>query len=96
MTKFHLLVLFSLWSFTSSGFAQIEPDFNGYTTDNSNQVTKARAVQYAKQAANGRVLKIESAGNTYQVKILQASGRVVVVEVDKSTGQIISNKQEDE
>lgn len=82
-------------SLSSLSIAQETSEYDKYATENSGQVTKAMAVQYAKQEVSGRVLKIESTRNTYRVKILQHSGRVIMVEVDKHSGRIVSNQHED-
>lgn len=53
--------------------------------------TKAEAAQLAQKKVDGMVLKVEQRGNKYKVKILQSSGRVVSVMIDKKMRE--SNKQ---
>lgn len=45
--------------------------------------SKAEAAQLAQQQVSGKVLKVEQRGNKYKVKILQISGRVVSVMINK-------------
>lgn len=45
--------------------------------------TKAEAARKAKRQIKGRVLKVEQRGNTFRVKMLQTSGRVVSIEIRK-------------
>jgi len=45
--------------------------------------TKAEAAIIAAQQVKGQVLKVEQRGQRYKVKILQESGRVVSVMIDK-------------
>ena len=56
----------------------------------SAQLSKAQAAERARQSVKGRVLKVEQSQNTYRVKVLQKSGRVVTVVVDKRTGRVKS------
>lgn len=43
--------------------------------------TKAEAARKAQEQVQGRVLKVEQRGDVFRVKILQASGRVISIEV---------------
>ncbi len=52
------------------------------------KISKSQAAQRAQQVYAGKVLKVESRGNVYRVKIHQASGRVVYVTVDATTGKV--------
>lgn len=54
------------------------------------KISKSQAAQRAQQAVAGKVLKVESRGNYYRVKIHQASGRVVYVTVDALTGKVLN------
>jgi uncharacterized membrane protein YkoI len=56
------------------------------------KIDKAQAAQQAQQAVKGRVLKVESNKSKYRVKVLQKSGRVVTVDVDKKSGRVSSGK----
>jgi uncharacterized membrane protein YkoI len=52
------------------------------------KISKSQAAQKALQAVAGKVLKVESRGSVYRVKIHQKSGRVVYVTVDAITGKV--------
>jgi uncharacterized membrane protein YkoI len=52
------------------------------------KITKAQAARQATRSSPGKVLKVESKGNYYRVKIHQKSGRVVFVMVDAYTGRV--------
>jgi uncharacterized membrane protein YkoI len=54
------------------------------------RISKSQAAQKAQQAVPGKVLKVESRGSVYRVKIHQKSGRVVYVTVDTITGKVSS------
>ena len=56
------------------------------------QISKTQAAERARQSVKGRVLKVEQGPNAYRVKVLQKSGRVVTVEVDKRTGRVKSTR----
>lgn len=49
--------------------------------------TKAEAAQMAQKKIDGRVLKVEQRGDKYKVKMLQNSGRVVSVIINKKPKQ---------
>ncbi|MCU7555289.1 PepSY domain-containing protein [Alteromonas sp. ASW11-19] len=51
-------------------------------------VSKAQAAARARTEVNGRVLRVEQTRNSYRVKVLKKSGRVVSVDVDKRSGQV--------
>ncbi|MCV2883854.1 PepSY domain-containing protein [Aestuariibacter sp. AA17] len=57
-------------------------------------INKAQAAQRAKQVVQGRVLKVEQDSQKYRVKVLQKSGRVVSVDVDKRSGKVTTRNQE--
>jgi uncharacterized membrane protein YkoI len=58
-------------------------------------IDKSQAAQKAQQKYQGRVLKVDQNKNKYRVKVLQKSGRVVSVDVDKASGKVSSkNKRE--
>ena len=54
----------------------------------SGDITKNEAAERARNAENGRVLKVEQTSKGYRVKVLKKSGRVVSVEVDKRSGKV--------
>lgn len=52
------------------------------------KISKSEAVQKAQKAVAGKVLRVETKGNVYRIKIHQTSGRVVYVTVDATTGKV--------
>lgn len=60
--------------------------------DNSSNISKAEAVAKAQQHVSGRVLRVDQGANTFKVKILQKSGRVVTIDVDKRTGRVTKQR----
>lgn len=59
-------------------------------------IDKSQAAQKAQQKYQGRVLKVDQNKNKYRVKVLQKSGRVVSVDVDKKSGKVSSKTKRDE
>ncbi|MDF2178819.1 peptidase [Aliiglaciecola sp. CAU 1673] len=57
------------------------------------QVDMGEAAQRAAQQVDGRVLKVDDARDKYRVKVLQKTGRVVTVDVDKKSGKVSKPKQ---
>ena len=51
-------------------------------------IDKKQAVAIAKEAENGKVLKISEQREKFIVRILKPKGRVVDVSVSKRTGQV--------
>lgn len=51
-------------------------------------IDKAQAIKKAQQSVQGRVLKVDQQKSKYRVKMLQKSGRVVSVDVDKRSGKV--------
>lgn len=51
-------------------------------------IDKPKAVEMAKQKYKGRVLKVEHHNSKYRIKMLQKTGRVVSVDVDKKSGKV--------
>lgn len=47
--------------------------------------SKAEAAKLAQRQVTGRVLKVEKQGTKYRVKILQRSGRVIFIEINRKT-----------
>ena len=58
------------------------------TKQEQRKISKSQAAKSAQNAFAGKVLKVESKGNFYRVKIHQKSGRVVYVTVDAVTGKV--------
>lgn len=54
--------------------------------------TKSEAAKKAQQKVSGRVLRVDQSKNKYRVKVLQKSGRVVSVDVDKKSGKVSKKK----
>jgi uncharacterized membrane protein YkoI len=57
--------------------------------------TKSEAAKKAQQKISGRVLKVDQSKSRYRVKVLQKSGRVVSVDVDKKSGKVSKKKKRD-
>lgn len=56
-------------------------------------IDKTQAAKKAQQAYKGKVLKVDQNKGKYRVKVLQKSGRVVSVDVDKKSGNVSSRKK---
>lgn len=61
----------------------------------SGDISKSEAAERARNAENGRVLKVEQTSKKYRVKVLKKSGRVVSVDVDKRSGKVKSTKDKE-
>lgn len=67
-----------------------------YAKDDSNvPKTKSEAASKAQKKVRGRVLKVVQNKRNFRVKVLQKSGRVVSVDVDKKSGKVSQNKKKD-
>ncbi|MFT7412483.1 MAG: putative membrane protein YkoI [Paraglaciecola sp.] len=55
--------------------------------------TKSEAAKKVQQEVSGRVLKVDQNKSKYRVKVLQKSGRVVSVDVDKMSGKVSQKKK---
>lgn len=64
--------------------------------DTPQPIDKSQAAQKAQQQYKGRVLKVDQNKNKYRVKVLQKSGRVVSVDVDKTSGKVSNKTKRDE
>jgi uncharacterized membrane protein YkoI len=64
-----------------------------YAQDNKKPIDKSQAAQRAQQKVKGRVLKVDQNKGKYRVKVLQKSGRVVSVDVDKRSGKVSPKKK---
>lgn len=64
-------------------------------SNNDKSIDKAQAAKRAQQKVKGRVLKVDQNRNKskYRVKMLQKSGRVVSVDVDKRSGKVSQTKK---
>ncbi|MDO6568734.1 peptidase M4 [Alteromonas sp. 1_MG-2023] len=60
--------------------------------EKSGELSKSQAVERARQAESGRVLRVSQTNQKYRVKVLKESGRVVSVDVDKRSGNVKSSK----
>ncbi|GAC14701.1 PepSY domain-containing protein [Aliiglaciecola lipolytica] len=58
-------------------------------------IDKAQAAQKAQQKVSGRVLRVDQSKNAYKVKVLQKTGRVVTVDVDKRSGRVTKQRSRD-
>ncbi|MFC3096016.1 PepSY domain-containing protein [Alteromonas sediminis] len=52
-------------------------------------INQAQAIQQARQRVDGRVLRVDQKNQHYRVKMLQKSGRVVNVDVNRHTGRVV-------
>lgn len=57
-------------------------------------MSKNQAALQAQKSVKGRVLKVEQNKSKYKVKVLQKSGRVVTVDVDKKSGKVSNSKKD--
>ncbi|MBZ2162977.1 PepSY domain-containing protein [Alteromonas stellipolaris] len=60
--------------------------------EKSGELSKSQAVERARQAEAGRVLRVSQTNQKYRVKVLKESGRVVSVDVDKRSGKVKTSK----
>ncbi len=63
--------------------------------DKQSSLNKSQAAKQAQKVAKGQVLKVEQRNNQYRVKVLQKSGRVVSVNVDKQSGKTSQSNSKD-
>ncbi len=66
----------------------ISPTVSAQQQQQNQELSKAEAAERARAEVKGRVLKVEKRQNSYRVKVLQKSGRVVTVDVDKRSGRV--------
>ncbi len=52
-------------------------------------ISKSRAASAAQRQYGGKVLKVSRSGDRYRVKILQKTGKVVIVTVDARSGKVL-------
>ena len=60
--------------------------------EKSGELSKSQAVERARKAESGRVLRVSQTNQKYRVKVLKESGRVVSVDVDKHSGKVKTSK----
>lgn len=60
--------------------------------DSQASITRAEAVKKAQQHVSGRVLRVDQGKATYKIKVLQKSGRVVTIDVDKRSGRVTKQR----
>ncbi|CAD5282039.1 conserved exported hypothetical protein [Alteromonas sp. 38] len=60
--------------------------------EKSGELSKSQAVERARKAESGRVLRVSQTNQKYRVKVLKESGRVVSVDVDKRSGKVKTSK----
>ena len=82
-----LSVSITLLMFASAPLSAQQKD-SKEQTKNTTDLNKTQAAERARQQVKGRVLKVEKQKDQYRVKVLQKSGRVVSVDVDKNSGQV--------
>lgn len=86
--KFYCIAFFSAWLACPTAFAT-NPPAKAKTV----VASKSHAASLALSRTSGRVLKVERSKQHYRVKVLQESGRVIVFDIDKSTGHITQLNQ---
>lgn len=59
----------------------------------SQGISKNRAVSAATAKYPGKVVKISSNKNYYHVRVLQKTGQVITVKVDKKTGKVLQSRK---
>ena len=52
------------------------------------QISKQQAVKLVKSNYPGKIVKIQNGRQYYKIRVLQKSGRVITLKVDKTTGKI--------
>ncbi|WP_276307695.1 PepSY domain-containing protein [Alteromonas facilis] len=92
---FNLLIAV-LMSLTLSGIAMPAYAQQKEKQDKTEKIDKTQAAERARAELKGRVLKVEKRQDNYRVKVLQKSGRVVSVDVDKKSGAVKPSKDKKE
>ncbi|MDO6693505.1 PepSY domain-containing protein [Aliiglaciecola sp. 3_MG-2023] len=83
-------VIFLLMAFALSFGGQVSAQ-----EKSNSSIDKAQAAEKVLQKVRGRVLRVNQSKNTYKVKVLQKTGRVVTVDVDKRSGKITKQRSRD-
>ena len=52
-------------------------------------IDQSQAIQNARQRFEGRVLRVDRMNQNYRIKMLQKSGRVVSIDVNRNTGRVV-------
>lgn len=63
------------------------------TSNTNNKVDQQKAIATAKKTVKGKVLKVDRQQQHYRVKMLNPQGRVVSVNVDRQSGQVMPHKK---
>jgi uncharacterized membrane protein YkoI len=71
------------------------PSTAAYAQSKQKPIDKSQAAERAQQKVQGRVLKVDQSKSKYRVKVLQKSGRVVSVDVDKNSGKVSKERKKD-
>lgn len=58
------------------------------SSESKKQISQSQAVKLARSRVEGRVLRVDKSSNSYKVKMLSKSGRVVFVNVNRTTGKV--------
>lgn len=102
MTNSLTLCTLLLMLVTSSAFAlpeekqqqkrEIQRDQQPKAQQRREPIDRAQAIERAKRDTQGRVLKVNQNRDRYQIKMLQKSGRVRSIHVDKRSGEVTNPK----
>lgn len=84
-----LLIVVSLFSVLETRVSYALQTGNAY---NASGIAQTKAIEIARNVVEGRVLRVEKTTQSYRVKILQSSGRVVSVSVNRITGKVENAK----
>jgi uncharacterized membrane protein YkoI len=84
-----LLLVVCLLSVTEIRVSHALQTSNAY---NANGISQTKAIEIARNLVEGRVLRVEKTTQSYKIKILQSSGRVVSVSVNRITGKVENAK----
>ena len=76
------IILFA--TLIASRFSLADPPMFEEQQPASTAQTKSQAAKQATRRYKGRVLKVETQQSSFRVKVLQKSGRVVVVEIKRA------------
>lgn len=58
------------------------------SSESKKQISQSQAIKVARSRVEGRVLRVDKGANSYKVKMLSKSGRVVFVNVNRTTGKV--------
>ena len=74
------VILLTLGCFSQGAMARQDRD--------SQPLDRTQAAARAQQHSKGRVLRVEQTKTKFRVKVLKKNGRVVMLDVDRETGQV--------